>query len=635
MAFGDSSLGEAVLDLRADDSILDKDLADARRKTEGWLGGLGNLAGGLVKGGFIAAGAGIVAGIAGLAGIAGTSLAAAIDAEKIEAQTDAVIASTKGIAGVTKDFVNTTAESLSRLTGADDDAIASAENLLLTFTGINKDVFPDTTKAVVDLATAMNNGAIPSAENLQNTAISVGKALNDFDGFNALKRQGVSFSTEQIKLIKKFKETNNLVGYQKLVLAELEKEFGKAGEAAGDTFAGKMARLQTVFGNVQESIGGALLPLVTDLLDAFLEFVDSNDVQQWFESVVNFIKGDVVPNVKSFLELVRMLATGDFRGGIFGLQEDDPWIVTLLDARDMVVSIFGWLQKLAGAIGQGDWGAVFSLLVTGIQSAWGFIQPILADWGTKFWDWLTGENGVIKQVGTKLGEFVGGIGEWLAIHGPDKWEQLKIWASDFWDWLTGENGALDQVNVEMGKWTQKLVDWAKSDAAQTGAREAGKALADALFSDMTGDGKVELGDIVKVIDKFLLPIDTAIRDIGKAGDELAAALWEGFWNASRPKISEWVDANITPLRDQLLKLLAPFNNNTPLLPGVGGNGIGGVGGLPNTFNLIPQMRASGAVGQQLHVYIDGQEIKNAVVGTAYDDIKSLFGAATSAVGGTP
>ena len=51
--------------------------------------------------------------------------------------------------------------------------------MLLTFTNIGKDVFPQATSTLVDMATAMNNGVTPSAEALSAQAIQLGKALND------------------------------------------------------------------------------------------------------------------------------------------------------------------------------------------------------------------------------------------------------------------------------------------------------------------------------------------------------------------------------------------------------------------------------------------------------------------------
>ena len=48
------------------------------------------------------------------------------------------------------------------LTRIEDEGVIAAENMLLTFTNIKSNVFPQTTQAVLDMATAMNNGAVPS-----------------------------------------------------------------------------------------------------------------------------------------------------------------------------------------------------------------------------------------------------------------------------------------------------------------------------------------------------------------------------------------------------------------------------------------------------------------------------------------
>jgi hypothetical protein len=77
-----------------------------------------------------------------------------------------------------------------------------AENLLLTFTGIGKDVFPGATKAVVDLGIAMAGGDVNNA-NFKASAIQVGKALNDpIKGVTALSKVGVSFTKQQKDQIK-------------------------------------------------------------------------------------------------------------------------------------------------------------------------------------------------------------------------------------------------------------------------------------------------------------------------------------------------------------------------------------------------------------------------------------------------
>jgi hypothetical protein len=50
--------------------------------------------------------------------------------------------------------------------------------MFLRFTGIGREIFPEATRAILDYATAMNRGAIPTAEQMKEKTIQVGKALN-------------------------------------------------------------------------------------------------------------------------------------------------------------------------------------------------------------------------------------------------------------------------------------------------------------------------------------------------------------------------------------------------------------------------------------------------------------------------
>ena len=110
--------------------------------------------GGLLKGAF-AVGAGVaVAGIGALGVVLGQSVKEAMAAEEVTAQLNAVLKSTKGVAGVSADAINDHALALSQVTRYEDDAIVGADSLLLTFTKIGKDVFPKATELTLDLATA-------------------------------------------------------------------------------------------------------------------------------------------------------------------------------------------------------------------------------------------------------------------------------------------------------------------------------------------------------------------------------------------------------------------------------------------------------------------------------------------------
>lgn len=221
------------------------------------LGGLGDVARGALTVGLGIGTAAVGALAAGLA----LSINEALDAQKIQAQLTAVLKSTGGAAGVTADKAIELANALSKTSTFTDEQILSGENLLLTFTNIGKDVFPQATQTLLDMASAMGGDA-------KSNAIQLGKALNDpVAGISALTRVGVTFSEEQKKVIAKLVETGDVAGAQKIILAELAKEFGGSAAAQAQTFSGQMEVVKNQLMNVAEGIGTALLPILQTLVN--------------------------------------------------------------------------------------------------------------------------------------------------------------------------------------------------------------------------------------------------------------------------------------------------------------------------------------------------------------------------------
>jgi hypothetical protein len=86
----------------------------------------------------------------------------------------------------------------------------------------------------------MSHGNV-TMESLSKKAILVGKALNDpIYGLTSLRRVGVTFSDDQIKLITHLENTNHTIAAQKIVLRELRSEFGGSAKALGQTLPGQL-----------------------------------------------------------------------------------------------------------------------------------------------------------------------------------------------------------------------------------------------------------------------------------------------------------------------------------------------------------------------------------------------------------
>lgn len=209
----------------------------------------------LTKIGVVAGGALVAATTAGVQSLA--------DLSRVQQQTAAVLASTKAVSGQTAESIRKLAEESENLTTVDDKVVQAGENMLLTFTNIGADVFPSATKAMVDMAIAMNGGSVEGID-LSATAIQLGKALNDpIKGVTALRKVGVQLTAEQEKQIKAFMKAGKVSEAQKIILSELTTEFGNAGAAAGKDFGAGIRRLQDAGEDLTMALATGLMPVLT------------------------------------------------------------------------------------------------------------------------------------------------------------------------------------------------------------------------------------------------------------------------------------------------------------------------------------------------------------------------------------
>ena len=368
----------------------------------GALGGLGSLAAGALTAG-LAVG---VAGVAALAGGLAYSVKEAMEAQQIQAQLAAVLESTGGKAGITAAMVNELASSLAGVTTFTDDSILAGQNLLLTFTNIGADVFPTATQAMLDMATAM--GGDP-----QSQAILLGKALNDpVAGLSALTRVGVAFTEEQKETIKTMVEAGNVAGAQAIILGELNTEFGGSAQAQMETFAGKWQNLQNRLSDAAETVGTAVLPLLTTLFDSviapaipIIETI-AGAFASFFEGLASGEDpmGDVANLVYEIANALGLDGGGAF-AAVTGLRDEFETLTAFLATNVPIAiaavsgfiagtlipaigSIIAWLQvNLPPAIAAAS--AFFTgTLVPALQAAWAFIQDPLIPILSQIVQWL-------------------------------------------------------------------------------------------------------------------------------------------------------------------------------------------------------------------------------------------------------
>jgi len=253
----DTKLGIATIPIRATLDQLDNDLAAAKGKARKGVDEINSVFSKIGLGTLVAG-----ASIAGFTKFLGDAVGMAREAEKIQADLNATLASTKGIAGVTADEINDMAFALSQVTTFGGRAIVKGQAMLLTFTNIGKDVFPMATETMLNMAEKFGS--------METASVQLGKALNDpVAGVTALRRVGVQLSDAQEQQIKDFMALGDIASAQKVILGELETEFGGLARAIGETSEGKLKILQNNLGNTQEAIGAGLLPTIDKLTESF------------------------------------------------------------------------------------------------------------------------------------------------------------------------------------------------------------------------------------------------------------------------------------------------------------------------------------------------------------------------------
>jgi len=185
--------------------------------------------------------------------------------EKAEKKLSSALKSTAHSAGLTHRQLTLMASGLQSVTNVGDEALIETQALLLTFTRIQKDVFPKALEAVLNVSEAMG-------QDLKSSAVQVGKALNDpVTGLTALRRVGIQFSKEQELAIKKFDKTNNLASAQAIILQELQTQFGGLARSVKNTAIGSFTALGNSFGDMLEQIGSAISPFLESLSNSLEE----------------------------------------------------------------------------------------------------------------------------------------------------------------------------------------------------------------------------------------------------------------------------------------------------------------------------------------------------------------------------
>jgi phage-related protein len=383
------------------------DTSDAAGKTGG---GFGKMAKGI---------AGAV-GTAAIVSFGKASVGAALESQKANANLEQGFKSMGETSGKAADEATKFASALSKKIGVDDDAIIASQALLVTFGNVSSEaarsagIFDDTTTAAADLA-AKGFGTLDS------NAVLLGKALNDpTAGIGKLAKAGVQFTDQQKEQIKAMQASGDTVGAQKVMLGELEKQVG--GTAAAT--ATSQEKMTVAFGETQEAVGNALLPVLEKLapiLETVAGFVEDN--AGWLVPMAAAI-GAVVLAIKAWnivQAILNVLMTANPIGlVVLGIVALIAVIVLMVKHWDKVKAamavVFDFIKGAATAV----WRWVtdkFQAIADAVSRIWGSIKSTISgvfssikDGATAAWKWVTDKFTAIRDgiVGafTGLGDIV-------------------------------------------------------------------------------------------------------------------------------------------------------------------------------------------------------------------------------------
>lgn len=296
-----AATGSATAQLR---SFRDQMLANARALAQS-SGAIGGKTAALIGLRGAAAAAGAAVGTLALG--AGIGIRRFADYERQILTVEQVIRATGGAAGRTTSDIDRMSVAIARGTLASARDVRAAAGQLLTFRSIAGETFDRTLNLAQDLS-AVGFGSI------EQSAMQLAKALEDPEqGLAALRRVGISFSATQIEMIRNFAETGRVAEAQNAILAQVEKQVGGAGAAAGGGLAGAFDAAGGATAQFFEIVGRGFAGLIKleELLNGVARGLDRLNDRMTLDSDTQFL--DQLRAERD--NLVRLLNADDQRSG--------------------------------------------------------------------------------------------------------------------------------------------------------------------------------------------------------------------------------------------------------------------------------------------------------------------------------
>lgn len=391
---------------------------------------------------------------------------------------------------------------LEQAAGANDAIVASTESWITAqqnATGISDGKLRP---ALSNLVVATNS--IGTAQGLMATAmdISVAKGLDLETVTTAMAKayNGNTGALSKLGIATKDAEGKALSFEQ--IMATCNATFGGAAAAAADTTAGKMAILGAQFADIKETVGTALLPVLTTL-------------GNWLSQAVTWF-GSLSPTMQAAIPIVA--AVGLALGAL---------VVTVAPLLTALPALGVAFAAISGPIGIAI-AAVAALIAVGVlvyknwdeikialAAAWEAIKDAFdACWGaiqtawTAMWTWVQSLPGRITGV------FADAL-TWLLEHGRSIITGLFTGAKEIWETVVTWLGTL------YGLVTDFFVD------SLTWLLDHGKNIMGGLFGGLTDVWNSVSSWFSEIYGKVVGFFSNAISWLKEKGREIISGLWDG------------------------------------------------------------------------------------------------------------
>jgi hypothetical protein len=333
----------------------------------------------------------------GLAVAAAATVAFGFEAAKAAAEAEAI---TRGLENAAKNagVFGDKAASIGKATTALDSHSKKLGELI----GIDDEIINQIKTgwlAVPQLAALGTDGLNRLAEVVADTAAGTGKDVTAIGlafqriagdtetAFSKLTRAGIVFTDEQKATFDSILATNGEMAAQQYLVEQLGQKYEGAAEAAANPFA----RLDVIFGNLQETIGSALLPAIETFVTKFSEWVSQNEglIKTTMEDVGNAVMGVV----DAFIAFTDWKSQNE---ELFNAIAISIGVITVaLGLAALAVWAFN-IALYANPI-----GLIVAAIIIGIGLVVAAIWILASNWDkvieslSKAWDWVTWQLGTL------------------------------------------------------------------------------------------------------------------------------------------------------------------------------------------------------------------------------------------------